>query len=63
MNTLQNHSAARNPGGNVIPLRPGLSQSTPFDRLTATLVVAQYRAGTLPEAVLVALLAGAGLQQ
>jgi hypothetical protein len=63
MDTLPNHPAARNPGGNVISLRPGLSQTTPFDRLTATLVVAQFRQGILPEAVLVALLAGAGLQQ
>ena len=47
MNTLQNHPAARNPGGNVIPLRRELSQSTPFDRLTATLVVAQFRQGIL----------------
>jgi hypothetical protein len=30
---------------------------SPFDRLTATLIVAQHRAGTLPEAILVALLA------
>ena len=60
MNTLQNHSAGRNPAGNVIPLRP---RPSPFDQLTATLVVAQFRQGTLPEAVLVALLAGAGLQQ
>lgn len=54
---------------NVIPLRPmadsGISASgraSPFDRLTASLVVAQYRQGVLPEGVLVALLAGAGLR-
>jgi hypothetical protein len=34
----------------------------PFEQLTANLVIAQYRAGTLPEGVLVALLASAGLQ-
>ena len=34
----------------------------PFDQLTAALVIAQHRAGTLPEGVLVALLASAGLQ-
>jgi hypothetical protein len=34
----------------------------PFKQLTANLVIAQYRAGILPEGVLVALLANAGLQ-
>lgn len=34
----------------------------PFQRLTARLVLAQFRAGTLPEPVLVALLAGVGLR-
>jgi hypothetical protein len=54
--------------GNVIPLRPRLhdgihrsSSSRPFDRLTTELVLAQFRAGTLPEAVIVALLVGAGV--
>jgi hypothetical protein len=56
-------------GGNVIPLRPNPGariQSpghlSPFDNLTARLVLAQYRAGTLPEPVLAALLAGVGLR-
>jgi hypothetical protein len=56
--------------GNVIPLRretgrlnPVIQPTpSPFDHLTATLVLAQHRAGTLPEAVLIALLAGAGLR-
>ena len=53
---------------NVISLRPKLddriqssSHPRPFDRLTAELVLAQHRAGTLPESVLVYLLAGVGL--
>jgi hypothetical protein len=32
-----------------------------FDKLTVETVLAQYRAGTLPEGVLLALLAGVGL--
>ena len=44
----------------VIPF-PAKVRPDPFKQLTANLVVAQYRAGTLPEAVIVALLAGAGL--
>jgi hypothetical protein len=64
MNTLQNHFAARNPGGNVILLRPGLPQPpSPFDQLTTELVLSQHRQGILAEEVLVALLAGVGLQQ
>jgi hypothetical protein len=54
---------------NVITFPPRLDRGTqvssharPFDRLTTELVLAQYRAGTLPEGVIVALLAGAGLQ-
>jgi hypothetical protein len=46
----------------VIPLFPKLNTPSPFDALTARLVIDQYRRGVLPEAVLVALLAGAGLQ-
>jgi hypothetical protein len=60
-------------GGNVIPLRPNLAAAcgteisvpgclSPFDNLTARLVLAQHRAGTLPEPVLLALLAGVGLR-
>ena len=52
-------SINRRSAGNVTPLRP---RPAPFDQLTATLVVAQFRQGTLPEAVLLALLACAGLQ-
>jgi hypothetical protein len=48
------------PSDNVIPL-PRAGSVAPFDRLTATLVLEQYRAGTLPEGVIVALLASAGL--
>ena len=45
----------------VIPL-PLKGKPDPFKQLTANLVIAQYRAGILPEGVLVALLASAGLQ-
>jgi hypothetical protein len=59
-------SPARTAGDNVIALRSrpdhGIQTSRAFDRLTATLVLAQYRAGTLPEGVLVALMANAGLR-
>jgi hypothetical protein len=44
-------------GGGIQPPR----QPSPFDRLTAEFVLAQFRAGTLPEPVLVYLLAGVGL--
>lgn len=37
--------------------------SVDFDRLTARLILNQFRAGKLPEAVLVALMAGVGLVQ
>jgi hypothetical protein len=46
----------------VIRLPVKLKATAPFDRLTAWMVIAQHRAGTLPEGVLVALLAGAGLR-
>ena len=58
----------RTAGDNVIPfprLDAGIQvsrHSTPFDRLTAALIVDQHRRGVLPEAIVVALLAGAGLQ-
>jgi hypothetical protein len=45
----------------VIPL-PAKVRPDPFKQLTAKLVIAQYREGTLPEAVLLALMACAGLQ-
>jgi len=45
-------------GGAEVIAFPRLPHAlSPFDRLTATLIVAQHRAGTLPEAILVALLA------
>ena len=54
------------PVGNVIPFRQNLDDgfqvSRAFDRLTATLILDQHRNGTLPEAVIVALLAGAGVR-
>lgn len=50
--------------GNVVPIRPGAeTMASPFDRLTTRLVLARYRNGTLPEGVLVALLAGVGVHQ
>ena len=48
-------------GAKVIPLLPKLNTASAFDRLTVQLILAQHRNGTLPEGVLVALLAGAGL--
>jgi hypothetical protein len=46
---------------NVILLPRNANTGHSFDRLTARLVIDQYRAGTLPEGVIVALLANAGL--
>lgn len=46
---------------NVILLRPNANTCHSFDQLTARLVIDQYRAGILPEGVIVALLANAGL--
>jgi hypothetical protein len=46
----------------VVPLFPKLKTGSPFNSLTATLVIDQYRRGVLPEAVILALLAGAGIQ-
>jgi hypothetical protein len=50
------------PGGNVIPLPPRAASAAPFDELTTAIVLDQYRRGVLPEGVIVALLACAGLQ-
>lgn len=50
---------------NVVPLRPVPAPAEPrdpFQQLTAQLVLAQFRAGTLPEPVMLFLLAGAGLR-
>jgi hypothetical protein len=44
----------------VILLPTAKAKPGPFQQLTVELVLAQYRAGTLPEAVIVALLAGVG---
>ena len=46
---------------NVLAFRTKF-QPSPFDRLTAQVVLAQFRAGTLPEAVMVALLGAVGLE-
>jgi hypothetical protein len=45
----------------VIPLFPKLKNGSPFDQLTANLVMAQHRAGTLDPAIVEALLVGVGL--
>jgi hypothetical protein len=45
----------------VIPLFPKLKTGSPFDKLTAALVMKRHRAGTLDPAVVEALLAGVGL--
>jgi hypothetical protein len=51
-----------NNSANVVPLFPKLNTASPFQQLTARLVMARHRAGTLDPAVLVALLAAVGLQ-
>ena len=45
----------------VIPFCPRPDSAAEFDRLTVRLVMAKYRAGTLPAAVIEALLVGVGL--
>jgi hypothetical protein len=45
----------------VIPLFPKLKTGSPFDQLTAKLVMAKHRAGTLDPGVVEALLLGVGL--
>jgi hypothetical protein len=45
----------------VIPLPTAKAKPDPFQQLTVELVLAQFRAGTLPEAVLLYLLAGVRL--
>jgi hypothetical protein len=48
--------------GNVVdfPIK-STATSSPFGNLTVEIILAQHRAGTLPEAVLLYLLAGVGL--
>jgi hypothetical protein len=45
----------------VIPLFPKLKDASPFDQLTAKLVMAKHRAGTLDPGVVEGLLVGVGL--
>ena len=46
----------------VIPLFSKIQLGrSPFDQLTAETIIAQHRAGVLPEAIVAALLAGVGL--
>ena len=47
---------------NVVDFPTNFNAASLFRQLTARIVLAQYRAGTLPEGVLVALLASAGLR-
>ena len=47
---------------NVIPFPSQARRATDFDRLTAELVMKQYRDGTLNPVVLEALLLGVGLE-
>jgi hypothetical protein len=47
---------------NVVDFPSKFNAASQFRQFTARTVLAQYRAGTLPEGVLVALLASAGLQ-
>jgi hypothetical protein len=46
----------------VIPLFPKLKTGSPFDQLTARLVMDRHRRGELPSAMLEYLLAGLGLR-
>jgi hypothetical protein len=46
----------------VIPLFPKLKTGSPFDELTAALVMERHRRGELDSAILAALLAGVGLE-
>jgi len=51
-----------NNNANVFPLPLNLKPGpAPFERLTARVVLEQFRRGELPEPVLIALLAGVGL--
>lgn len=50
-------------GANVVTFPSKGNHSADFDRLTAELILAQHRAGKLPEAVLIGLLAAVGVQQ
>jgi hypothetical protein len=51
-------------GGKVVHIRLcAEAMASPFDHLTARLVLDHHRAGTLPEGVVAALLAGVGLPQ
>lgn len=59
MNNLDSPTGNRNAEVIALPFKVKLD---PFKQLTANLVIVQYRAGTLPEGVLIALLASAGLQ-
>jgi hypothetical protein len=47
---------------NVIDFPIKSTTTSPFDKMTVEIVLAQHRAGTLPEAVLIFLLAGVGLR-
>jgi hypothetical protein len=49
-------------GGEMIAFPAKTASGSLFDRLTVQVILAQHRNGTLPEGVLVALLAGVGLQ-
>jgi hypothetical protein len=52
----------RSGGGEVIAFPAKTASGSPFDRLTVQVILAQHRNGTLQEGVLLALLAGVGLQ-
>jgi len=54
---------ANHHAGNVVPLRTVCRlRPTPYDELTAALILRQHREGTLPEGIVVALLASAGVR-
>jgi hypothetical protein len=61
MHTIANGLPACN-SGNVVSLRPRVDTVSPFDRLTARIVMQRHASGTLDPAIVAALLLAAGLQ-
>ena len=56
------NSSSPRRGSNVVPLLPNRQgRPSPYDGLTKALIVKQFRDGTLPEGVLLSLLAASGV--
>jgi hypothetical protein len=58
----QDAQPRRPAGAEVIPLFGNAPIASPFDQLTARLILDQHRRGVLQENLLIALLAGVGLR-